>query len=137
MEILNDGIHDCVNCESYKKYGEVCSLLQELYVPSCKYCDTRMCCISPALPLMPCERGTILDNIEDGEYEEYEGNIPFNIKTRYCKHMDMETMGCKVYSQRPIACRIAGYDCLGDFWARRVKELHEKNNGTMRERSGK
>lgn len=36
-------------------------------------------------------------------------------------------MNCKVYNQRPIACRIAGHDCLGDFWVKTIKERHEKN----------
>lgn len=128
MELLDDGIHDCKNCKIYKEYGEPCSSQPELEVPSCKYCDTRSCCISPALALMECEQNTILDKIDEGEYIEFEGIIPFNIKTRYCKHMDIETMNCKVYSQRPIACRIAGGDCLGDFWVKAIREQHEKNN---------
>ena len=127
MEPLNDGIHNCKECKMYKKYGITCSLSPEVYVPSCQYCDTRMCCRSPALPLMECEQGTILDRIEEGEYVECEGIIPFHIETRYCKHMDRETMSCKVYNQRPVACRIAGQDCLGDFWVRTIKEQHEKN----------
>ncbi len=127
MELLNDGIHDCNNCKIYIEYGEPCSLQPELEVPSCKYCDTRMCCRSPVLVLMECEQNTILDKIEEGEYVESEGIIPFNIKTRYCKHIDTETKNCKVYNQRPIACRIEGNDCLGDFWVRALKEQHEKN----------
>lgn len=127
MELLDDGIHDCRNCKIYKEIGEPCSSQPELKVPACEFCDSRMCCISPALVLMPCEEGTILDKIDEGEYIEFEGIVPFNIKTRYCKHMNMETMKCKVYSQRPIACRIAGHDCLSDFWFKVVKEQHEKN----------
>ncbi len=127
MEPLNDGIHNCKECNIYKKYGETCSSLQELEVSSCKYCDTRMCCRSPALALMECEQNTILDKIDDGEYVEFEGIIPFNIDTKYCKHIDMNTMNCKVYSQRPIACRIAGHSCLSDFWVKVIKEQHEKN----------
>lgn len=135
MELLDDGIHDCKDCKIYKEYGEPCSLQPELEVSSCKYCDTRMCCRSPALALMECEQNTILDKIDEGEYIEFEGIIPFNIETKYCKHMDMKTMNCKVYNQRPVACRIAGNDCLGDFWIRTIKEQHEKrirnhnNNG--------
>mgnify|MGYP003394119296 FL=1 len=127
MKLLNDGIHNCKKCEIYKEYGVPCSLQPELEVPSCKYCDTRMCCRSPILVLVKCEQNTILDKIDEGEYIELEGIIPFNIKTRYCKHMDMETMNCKVYNQRPIACRIAGHDCLGDFWVKAIKEQHERN----------
>ena len=127
MKLLNDGIHNCKKCEIYKEYGVPCSLQPELEVPSCKYCDTRMCCRSPILVLVKCEQNTILDKIDEGEYIELEGIIPFNIKTRYCKHMDMETMNCKVYNQRPIACRIAGNDCLGDFWVKAIKEQHERN----------
>ena len=127
MELLNDGIHNCRECEVYKRYRVPCSSQPELQIPSCQYCDTRMCCRSPALFLMECEQNTILDRIDEGEYVECEGIIPFNIKTRYCKHMDMETMNCKVYNKRPIACRIAGNSCLGDFWAKYIKEQHEKN----------
>src|SRR3990167_5557198 len=133
MELLDDGIHDCKNCKIYKEYGVTCSLQLELEVPSCKYCDTRMCCRSPALVLMECEQDTILDNIDEGEYVESEGIIPFNIKTKYCKHMDMKTMNCKVYNQRPIACRTAGHDCLGDFWVKTIKEQHEKNKWKISE----
>lgn len=127
MKPLNDGIHNCRKCKIYKEYGYSCSLQPELKVPSCKYCDTRMCCRSPALVLVECERDTILDKIDDGEYVEFEGIIPFNIETRYCKHMDMKTMNCKVYNQRPIACRIAGNDCLGDFWVKAIREQYDKN----------
>ena len=127
MNVLNDGIHDCNNCEIYKEYGVTCSLQPELYVPSCQYCDTRMCCRSPTIALLECEQNTILDRIDDGEYIEFEGIIPFNIKTRYCKHMDTMTMSCKVYDQRPIACRIAGSSCLTLFWTKAIKEQHEKN----------
>ena len=128
MKLLNDGIHDCKECGIYKEYGVTCSLQSELSVPSCQYCDTRMCCRSPALVLMMCEQNTILDKIDEGEYVESEGIIPFNIETKYCKHMDMKIMNCKVYNQRPIACRTAGHDCLGDFWVKAIKEQHEKNH---------
>ena len=127
MEPIDDGVHKCTECEIYKEYGVTCSSQPELQVPSCQYCDTRICCVSPFLTLMPCEQGTILDKIDEGEYIECEGIIPFNIKTRYCKHMDMETMSCKVYNQRPVACRIAGHSCLGNFWVRYIKDKHEKN----------
>lgn len=129
MESLDDGIHNCKECKIYKEYGETCSSQPELEVTHCKYCNTRMCCRSPFLVLMECEQNTILDKIDDGEYIESEGIIPFNIKTRYCKHIDMKTMSCKVYNQRPVACRIAGQDCFGDFWIKTIKEQHEKNKG--------
>ncbi len=127
MEPINDGIHNCKECRIYKKDGMTCSLQPDLDVSSCKYCDTRMCCRSPFLVLMECELNTILDKVEEGEYIECKGIIPFNIKTRYCKHMDVKTMTCKVYNQRPIGCRTAGEDCLGNYWARMIKELHENN----------
>lgn len=127
MEPLDDGIHNCKECNIYKEHGVTCSLSEEIHVPVCRYCDTRMCCRSPALPLMECEQGTILDKVEEGEYVECEGIVPFNIETRYCKHMDIKTMNCKVYNQRPVACRIAGNDCLGDFWTRTIIEQHKKN----------
>ena len=127
MEPLNDGIHNCRECRIYIEYGRLCSSQSELHVPACQFCDTRMCCRSPALALLFCEENTILDKIDEGEYVEFEGIIPYNIKTKYCKHMDMETMNCKVYNQRPIACRIAGHSCLGDFWVKTIKEQHEKN----------
>ena len=127
MELLDDEIHDCKNCKFYKEFGEPCSSQPELKIPACEFCDYRACCISPVLALLPCEEGTILDEIDEGEYVEFEGIIPFNIKTKYCKHMDMETMNCKVYSQRPIACRIAGHDCLSNFWMKTVREQHKRN----------
>lgn len=98
MELLNDGMHNCKECTIYKKYGVTCSLSPEIHVASCKYCDIRMCCRSPALPLMECEQNTILDKIDEGEYIECEGIIPYNIKTRYCKHTELNTMDCKVYN---------------------------------------
>ena len=131
MKLLNDGIHNCKECKIYKEYGVPCSLQPVLQVPSCQYCDTKMCCRSPALVLMNCEQNTILDKIDEGEYVECEGIIPFNIKTKYCKHMDTETKNCKVYSQRPIACRIAGYSCLGDFWAKTIKEQYDKKTKNL------
>ena len=128
MEPLNDGIHDCKNCEIYKKYGEPCSTQPEITIPACQFCDTRMCCISPAVVLMPCEDNTILDRIDnEDEYTPGLHNIPFNFKTNYCKHMDTYTKKCNVYSQRPIACRIAGESCNSNFWIRFMKEQHEKN----------
>jgi hypothetical protein len=133
MEPLNDGIHNCKECEIYKKYGVTCSSQPELHIDSCKYCDTRMCCRSPALVLMRCERNTILDKIDEGEYIECAGIIPFNIETRYCKHIDIKTMDCKVYNQRPIACRIAGHSCLGDFWIKAIKEQHDKNKNEKKD----
>jgi Fe-S-cluster containining protein len=116
MKILNDGIHNCKDCSIFKEYGEVCSSQPELQLDVCALCDTRMCCISPALPLLQCEQNTILDKIDEGEYVEFEGIVPFNIKTKYCKHMDTNTMKCKVYSVCPICCRIAGDSCKGTFW---------------------
>ena len=65
MKLLNDGIHNCRECKIYKECGEPCSLQPELQIPSCQYCDTRMCCRSPALVLMECEQNTILDKIDD------------------------------------------------------------------------
>lgn len=127
MKIIDDGIHNCNECKIYKEYGYFCSLQPELKVPSCKYCDTRMCCISPLLALMDCEQNTILDKVNEGEYVECKGIIPFNIKTKYCKHIDMKTMKCKVYNQRPVACRIAGHECLSDFWVKAIKEQHKQN----------
>lgn len=127
MEILNDGIHNCKKCDIYKKCKVPCSSQPELTVPACKVCDTRSCCISPFLVLMPCEKNTILDKIDEGEYIESEGIIPSNIKTRYCKHMDMITMNCKVYAVRPIACRIAGHSCTTPFWLKAMTEMHEKS----------
>ena len=82
MKLLNDGIHNCKKCEIYKEYGVPCSLQPELEVPSCKYCDTRMCCRSPILVLVKCEQNTILDKIDEGEYIELEGIIPFKGKDR-------------------------------------------------------
>lgn len=126
MKLLNDGIHHCRTCEIYKEYGEPCSSQPELSIPVCKFCDTRMCCLSPALALMPCEENTILDRIDnEDEYTPGLHNIPFNRKTNYCKHMDTTTMNCKVYPQRPIACRIAGENCKGKFWIKTIKAQHE------------
>ncbi len=129
MKPINDGLHNCKECKIYKEYRVTCSLQPELKIPSCKYCDTRMCCRSPVIVLMECEENTILDKIDEGEYVETKGIIPFNIETKYCKHMDMKTMSCKVYDQRPVACRIAGHSCLGDFWTRTIREQYEKNHG--------
>lgn len=127
MEILNDGIHNCKECETYKKYGEVCSSSPELKVEACEFCDTRMCCRQPFLALLPCEMNSILSKVEEGEYVEFKGIVPFNIETGYCKHMDLGTMNCKVYEVRPIACRIAGHSCKGEFWVKHLKEVHERN----------
>lgn len=127
MQLLNDGIHNCEKCKVYKEYEVTCSSQPELNVPACKFCDTRSCCISPFLVLVSCEQNTILDKIEnEDEYIECEGLIPFNRKTGYCKHMDMDTMDCKVYMLRPIACRIAGHSCMSEFWIKALKEMHEK-----------
>lgn len=127
MELLNDGIHNCKKCYIYKKYRVPCSMQPELTVPACKVCDTRSCCISPFLVLMPCEKNTILDKIDnEDEYMASEDLIPFNHKTQYCKHMDMVTMNCKVYAVRPIACRIAGHSCTTSFWLKAMTEMHEK-----------
>ena len=87
-----------------------------------------MCCCSPSLFLLDCERNTILDKIDEGEYVEFDGIIPFNIKTKYCKHLDIDTMKCKVYRQRPIACRIAGDSCNSVFWKKTVKDQYHKLN---------
>jgi Fe-S-cluster containining protein len=116
MELLNDGIHNCKECHIYKEYGGTCSSQPTLTLEICKLCETRMCCRAPALPLMECEQNTILDKIEDGEYVEFDGIIPFNIDTKYCKHLDTKTKKCSVYNQRPIACRIAGESCTSTFW---------------------
>lgn len=122
MKILNDGIHKCKKCETYKKYRSVCSSQPELNIPACDFCVTSFCCISPLLPLMPCEKNTILDRLDnEDEYIEYDGIIPFNRKTRYCKHMDISTMMCKVYPIRPIACRIAGNSCLNPTFIEMLK----------------
>ncbi len=56
MKILNDGIHNCEECKIYKEYGVPCSSQPELSVPSCRYCDARICCMSPALALMMCDK---------------------------------------------------------------------------------
>lgn len=122
MNILNDEIHKCKECKIYLEYGEPCSSRPTLTLEICKFCTTRFCCISPALPLLPCEENTILDKVEEGEYIEYQGIIPFNIKTKYCKHLDMNTMNCKVYDIRPIACRIAGEECMSPAWIRTLTE---------------
>lgn len=128
MEPLDDGIHKCKECDIYKEDGVTCSSLPELKVPVCEYCDTKSCCRAPALVLMRCEQNTILDRIEEGEYVESEYIVPFNFETKYCKHMDIKTMNCKVYSQRPIGCRIAGYSCLSDFWMKTLKESYKKKS---------
>lgn len=127
IEELNDGIHNCKDCEIYKKYGIPCSSSPELTIPACNLCDKRICCIKPLLILTKCEKNTILDSIDNNdEYKISPGNIPYNRKTNYCKHIDTETMKCKVYSQRPISCRISGDACLKDGWIKVLEYLKSK-----------
>lgn len=127
MELLNDEIHKCKECGIYKKYGEMCSLQPELTVLACEFCDTRSCCIMPAAYLMPCEENTILDKIDnDDEYALHPRVVPFNRKNNYCKHMNTTTMKCKVYSVRPICCRIAGDECMGESRIRFLKMMRGK-----------
>ena len=136
MNLLNDGIHNCKKCDIVKKYKEPCSSQSAIKISSCRYCITRGCCISPFLVLMPCEDNTILDRIDnEDEYALGQHIVPFNRKTNYCKHMDTTAMKCKVYRQRPIACRIAGESCNTTFWKKAVKEQYKKLNKLFKEKT--
>jgi len=116
MQLLSDKIHYCKNCNIVKKYGEPCSSQDEIKSSACEECKLPYkCCHAPFLILMPCERNGILDEVNEDEYIQFDGMIPFNKKTDACKHFDTTNRRCKVYEFRPVACRIAGCIKTGGF----------------------
>lgn len=111
MTILKDAIHDCINCDVFKKYGTPCFSSDIINSPACESCKLPYkCCQAPFLVLAPCEINTILDKIEPGEFQLSEGMIPFkklgNIDL--CKHFNEKTRTCNIHEIRPVNCRLAG-----------------------------
>lgn len=123
MKLLKDDIHDCENCHIYKENGVPCSIRSEITTVACDDCEA-LCCLSPFITLMGCERGTIIDKLQEGDYIAFDGIIPYKRESGYCKHIDETTWKCKTYDIRPIACRV--YMCVRGRMNIRENELIDK-----------
>lgn len=88
-----DDIHKCEECEL-----NPCTSSEEVE-DSCEDCPTPgQCCLSPIIPILPCE---------EGHYELRDDGI-HTLKTvgQYCYAFDTVTKRCTIYEKRPMACRI-------------------------------
>lgn len=92
MDKLNDGIHNCHECEIYP-----CSFQEEVSRSDiCVNCPAP-CCRSVIVPLAPCEKGKI-------DVDKF-GALKMN-DDGWCSYYNYN-IGCTIYEKRPIICRIA------------------------------